>query len=320
MPTVPESTLNPPSLLTRLLAGHRTPVPLQRRGSAYLDRWLLRQSGPASIDTTLGPIGVPELADIQARYLRLFGVWEPVVSAAVWALLPPGASFVDIGAHFGYYSLLAARRGTPSDQLLAAEPVERVREVLQSNLQSAGLAKAQVRSVAVGRTSGTIRIHEGPRGNLGGSRTVTPTDEKDGTDVPMITMAELADWNVLRPGWLKVDVEGDELAVLQSVADAALNTQFPFASVEITASTMQQHGQDPADLLSLIKHLGYAAFVTPNAYSRAFYHQCLQQSAFDLERMERWPAALERADVVLVQNTRLQRIRVSNPFGLDTRQ
>ena len=49
-----------------------------------------------------------DLGDFLQRYIYFFGFWEPNISCAVTDILKPGDVFVDIGAHVGYDTLLAA--------------------------------------------------------------------------------------------------------------------------------------------------------------------------------------------------------------------
>lgn len=49
--------------------------------------------------------------DDVSRTLELYGVWEKDETATIASKLQPGDVFVDFGAHIGWFTLLAAKRG-----------------------------------------------------------------------------------------------------------------------------------------------------------------------------------------------------------------
>src|SRR6266404_6819875 len=50
------------------------------------------------------------------------GVWQPEVWNSLAPSLPPGAVFLDVGAHIGYFSIKAADRVGNSGRVVAFEP------------------------------------------------------------------------------------------------------------------------------------------------------------------------------------------------------
>src|SRR5712692_4978047 len=71
-----------------------------------------------------------------SRHLYLYGYYELELTAAVVSLVRPGDVFVDIGAHFGYYSILASRLVGPTGTVYSFEPIPGTYAVLQANLAS----------------------------------------------------------------------------------------------------------------------------------------------------------------------------------------
>ena len=129
--------------------------------------------------------------------------------------LQPGDTFVDLGAHIGLYSLLAAHRGA---RVVAVEPDPDSRGRLVRNARLNGL-ELTVDPRAVDARAGVARLGIGRPGNRGGStllRHDRPTVE--------VQAARLAD--ILGPlnalSALKVDIEGLEADALDSLFDAGL--------------------------------------------------------------------------------------------------
>lgn len=78
------------------------------------------------------------------------GTYETIVVNALAPYLHPGAVFWDLGAHVGYFSLLAARRGAT---VVAVEPLPRNLHYLRRHCELNGMAVTIVES--------TLSDHEG---------------------------------------------------------------------------------------------------------------------------------------------------------------
>jgi len=98
--------------------------------------------------------------------LKSHGVWEPFETRVVLALLDPGATFVDLGANLGYYTVLAGLRVGPRGRVFAFEPDPDNFALLERNLAANGMAgpKANVQAerCAVDQESGLAQLHLSP--------------------------------------------------------------------------------------------------------------------------------------------------------------
>jgi predicted methyltransferase len=74
-----------------------------------------------------------QLPESMSEQLVRFGLIEPDVTAYLLALLRFGDSFIDVGAHYGYHSLLAAQLVGPRGYVHAFEPTPSTRQVLMTN-------------------------------------------------------------------------------------------------------------------------------------------------------------------------------------------
>ncbi|GMR22232.1 MAG: hypothetical protein BMS9Abin37_0566 [Acidobacteriota bacterium] len=74
--------------------------------------------------------------DYLQRHVFVTGRWEDETTQLVRALLKPGDSFVDVGAHVGYFTLLAADALQYGGRVHAFEPVPRSFELLENNVRS----------------------------------------------------------------------------------------------------------------------------------------------------------------------------------------
>ena len=96
------------------------------------------------VDTHVGPLLLPTGDGIITRALQDYGLWESQETAYLIMTLLPGQTFVDIGAHVGYFSVLASKRVGPTGRVIAFEPEARNLDLLERNLWRNGCDNAVV--------------------------------------------------------------------------------------------------------------------------------------------------------------------------------
>lgn len=159
------------------------------------------------------------------RNLLLKGVWEPEqlerLTAASQSLSTrqwETRVFLDIGAHWGLYSILMHRTGC-FDRIIAFEPEATNLAQLMGNLFVNELVgKIEVRNVALSDRDGVLSMEPGPTSNRGGARVALDSREQAvGREVVpccrLDALLQLQNAMVV----IKIDVEGHELAVLQGM-------------------------------------------------------------------------------------------------------
>ena len=162
------------------------------------------RSGPAA--------GVKLLIDLQTEKFFWTGVHELPVQYALQRLLRPGATFWDVGAHAGFFTLLAARIVGPTGNIEAFEPMPANRRRLAAAVDLNGATNVRVHDYAVSDRGGDATLY-------GSSASVTwslvaESGGSDAVSVATRTLDSLAQ-SLPPPDVLKVDAEGSELAVLR---------------------------------------------------------------------------------------------------------
>jgi spore maturation protein CgeB len=195
-----------------------------------------------------------------AAPLILHGDYEPETRLRIQRLLQPGSTFVDLGAHIGYFSLLAARSVGPTGRVFAFEPTPATREVLKSNVAHNGFEQiVRVAPFAVAETPGTVRFRTFP--NSSESNGVAPEAETGNLLVECTSLdaffAEL-DWP--RVDVIKMDVEGAELSALRGMRE--LSNRNPQLSLifEFLLAHMGEFQIDPCELVATLRSLGFSRF------------------------------------------------------------
>jgi FkbM family methyltransferase len=152
------------------------------------------------------------------------GFIEADVTQVLLGTLRPGMVFVDVGAHYGYHSLVASRAVGPSGRVLALEPGRGVLGLLRAN--TAGAANIVVDAVAACARTGTVLLHDYGPGDSAlstihdGAR--VPLDERrrlrgEAYPVPAVALDDHLLARGIRPDFVKVDAEGAELDILHGM-------------------------------------------------------------------------------------------------------
>ena len=182
-------------------------------------------------------------------------------------LLQEAASrvFYDVGANYGYYSLLLA---PVADSVHAFEPVSRTRAHLESALARNQVGNVTVYPVALSdhvgsaeirlySSSGNNSLYDGDGGFFVrqiGTETVT-LDTLD---------RQVYDLGMPPPGLIKMDVEGAELFVLRG-AHRILREHHPILTVEFSETLFEKAGYSRSDLVAELADAGYAIMAMPSS-------------------------------------------------------
>jgi FkbM family methyltransferase len=145
------------------------------------------------------------------------GTHEPAVQKFLVAHLRPGDRFYDVGAHIGYFSMLAALLVEEKGTVVALEPDRRNAAMLREHIARNSLGSAiEVVEQAVWSRPGTVRLQSaqtGPHSNTGMSKVVSG-DTAGAYEVPCTTLDQLCATRPA-PTFIKMDVEGAESAILE---------------------------------------------------------------------------------------------------------
>ena len=191
------------------------PLSARLRGwgrAAYHAAWLL-QTGGRGLSCTL-PSGERIRVLPEHRYLS----WNAIEYAAFRAAVTPGIVALDVGANVGAYSVLLGQWVGASGRVYAFEP---------SRTAYGGL----VRHVSLNAQDGVVHVVAAAVSDVDGdanlivaetageSRLAGPSETCATTSVPTTTIDGFCRREGIQPSFIKIDVEGAELAVLRGARD-----------------------------------------------------------------------------------------------------
>jgi FkbM family methyltransferase len=161
--------------------------------------------------------------DLVGRVIAISGVWEPNLTALFTSALAPGDVCIDVGAHIGYYTLLAARAVGPGGHVYAFEPSPANCRTLRRNIALNRLTNVSALDVAAGAETRRATLYEGPETNSGqatlnagfAAKSAAPRRETSVEVAPVASLVPEEEWDRTRV--IKIDVEWEELDVLRGL-------------------------------------------------------------------------------------------------------
>ncbi|MEJ0044207.1 MAG: FkbM family methyltransferase [Rhizomicrobium sp.] len=179
---------------------------------------------------------------------------EPEI-AILKTFVDPQGIVIDVGANVGIFSeFFAARLG--AKKVLAIEPIATLAEYLRKVLP----ANVEVLNLAFSDHAGETKIRIPQRGNteFDGWATIEAANVLSGLQYreETVTLARLDDRVAGKVGFIKIDVEGHEAAVLRG-AERVLRESRPNLLIEIEA----RHREGSfAEVMSMMKALDYHCY------------------------------------------------------------
>jgi FkbM family methyltransferase len=242
-----------------------------------------------------------DLRDLIAREVFFTGAYGPQETALLRAVLRPGSTFVDVGANWGYFTLLGAHLVGAGGRVAALEPDPRLFAMLAANLAANGLARVAALPVAAAARDAALTLagHHPDGGNWGVSSLVAggdgPRFEVRGRPVDGV----LDELGIERVELLKMDIEGAEDAALVGMADGLARGRYRRVLLELHPGLHPRGAALLDDVAAAFVRAGYRGWSvdsSPAATRRAAYARGVDARALlgPLERSggDAWPHQL----------------------------
>lgn len=198
----------------------------------------------------------------EANQIYYYDFWEINISNLFINTLEPGDVFVDIGAHVGYYSSLAATLVGNNGKVIAFEPTPRTFLNTKSNLSS--FSNAQVFNIALSDVKGRVAfVDYGPKYSAFNSltaRTELDFEKINAEAATIIVECETLDSILpkdLVPTVIKIDAEGAESAILNGGRET-IRSSMPLITFEVGGDTVWTKSTSESFLF--LEKIGYLFF------------------------------------------------------------
>jgi FkbM family methyltransferase len=201
--------------------------------------------------------------DAMSRMI-LGGTFETADRAFVDRFLQPGMTVLDVGAHHGFYAMLASRKVGPSGQVIAFEPSTRERRRLLTHLRLNRCTNVRVESFALTdkEENAALFVVEGAET---GCNSLRPPAVAERTRTERVRTARLDDYlrthGTSRVDLVKMDVEGGELAALRGAAELLGRHPRPVLLCEVEDRRTAPWGYKASDISAFLQGFQYCMFV-----------------------------------------------------------
>jgi FkbM family methyltransferase len=229
---------------------------------------LTREHGPAQITLSLDPEHMSQrfmLNDLNAGRL-----YESETSQFLGAVLGAGDTFIDVGAHVGYFSMLAAALVGPTGRVISFEPDTSNYAHLLEHVERNSAPQVMPVPMAVGSEARVAEFfvnddNDGGHGlwNVGEHPFNQRTREARRTrKVFLTTLDDFIGPNATRKvKAIKIDAEGSEVAVLAGARKLLEQHAVPFVVAEINRFALNAMGTSETDLRAFMTSLGYETYL-----------------------------------------------------------
>lgn len=191
--------------------------------------------------------------------------YEPDIAVPFAAAIQPGVTVLDIGAHVGVLSLIAAQRVGPRGRVVAFEPAPASLAALRAHCRYNGAVgdRVTIAPVVASDAEGTVPFYtfgDSMAASLAKANVAELNAQHPTTVTSVEVRAVRLDHYCVERGWtidvIKIDVEGAELRVLRG-ARALLERDRPRVFCEIHPKQMANVGDSVAELETFVRSVGY---------------------------------------------------------------
>jgi FkbM family methyltransferase len=238
-------------------------LPPRRRGLRLARAWERLTSHRPALAVSREPSGMRlrcDLRDELAATIFYRGWVDRELETWLRRWLRPGDTYVDVGAHIGFYVSLALAAIGPSGRVIAFEPLAESFEKLSASALEVKdrYPNVDIRRAAVDAVSGEATLfrpdaeweHQTYRASLVAAASRTPAGA-----VPVVTLDDALGTTSCR--LLKIDVEGNEANVLRGGRSFLSRQQADAILIELNPDALRAAGTTTGEVVALLGRHGY---------------------------------------------------------------
>jgi FkbM family methyltransferase len=203
-------------------------------------------------------------SDLATR-IMFEGAYEPELAKLCSEMIDPGKDAIDVGANVGFYTILMASLLKSGSRVLSLEPTPKAFQLLLRNVERNMVAEKVVcQQVAAAAQDGTQKINVcTDREEYSSAGSIVHMSAAglatESLVVPAASLDTLCGTHRLRPGFVKIDVEGYEHHVLRG-ASKTLSEFRPVVLAELYDSLLRACNSSGREVIGWLCANGYRVF------------------------------------------------------------
>lgn len=205
-----------------------------------------------------------DLDDALMRDAFFIGRYEPQETRLLQHLVRPGMTMLDVGANWGYFTLVGAHLVGSAGRVLAIEADPPAVETLRRNIKRNALAQVTVIGIAASDQPGELAFEPYERhdrrqfGNFGVERMADGAESASAIRVPARPLDDVLDEaGIDRVDVIKMDIEGGEAAGLRGLTRRLASGRIDRILLELHPAALQKLGTSMDAVIAMLRGFGY---------------------------------------------------------------
>ncbi len=196
--------------------------------------------------------------------------------------------FVDVGAHYGFYSLLAAE-AAQDIRIIALEPVEENFAVLEANLRhnQIGTGRATCLQAAASSKSGRVQFYKSEASDNGSMLPHPSSETLARIEVDAVCLDDVISREKPQRLFIKMDTDGHELEVLRGLVRTMDACDDMTILLEMNPKMMRLAGTSAGEIIGFLSDRGFRLFAIDDKEARFYPLEKAENVAMMESRQEK---------------------------------
>ena len=302
---MPENSVSAAPAWVRLAAGIIQRLPA---GRYRIMDWICLRPPQAFWMRTLEELGgysfKCDLRDAICREVCFTGRYEPQETALARGILRPGMCFLDVGANWGYFTLLAAHLVGKGGRVISLEPDPRLFSILLDNLTRNELDQAIALPHAAADSQGVLLLagYRESGGNFGVSRVIANQPFEDACFQVLSDSLDsvLDEQGIDSVDLMKMDIEGAEALAVKGMSKSLAKKKIKHLLLELHPQQLLDQGSCADAAVEILRAVDYTGFTINHsapvtrrwAYGQELNLWSLLRPFDPAEDLDAWPHQL----------------------------
>ena len=191
--------------------------------------------------------------------LSIRGVWEKFETECVKKIIKKGYLVIDVGANIGYYSLIFSKLTGNDGKVFAFEPEPSNFDLLKKNVEINKCQNVVLEQKAISDKKGRIKLYLHEK-NSGGHRLYSFDYIQRFVEVDVTSLDDYFDQYDSKIDFIKIDVEGLEVTVMQGMKSLLKNSKDIILVMEFAPSLIKKGGWDPEEYFKILLEQGFRLY------------------------------------------------------------